>query len=221
MTEAEQHARADADGKAKSRKTLVQGLGGAVAGAGGMLLMLHFVDDPARDPIGTDHILALGTALVYTLMALFVGFGALLPAVGARMLNVEDEAELRHERRDLLVGALVLLFVAGLLGALGLHGDAGAGILGRDAATIVAAAALIGLVGVSFYKADEDELNRLVAKEAGALTGLALVVLFGGWAALAHLGHVQMFSALAFVAGAFALFLAAIFVVVGRRGMMA
>ncbi|GAA4012313.1 hypothetical protein GCM10022280_07680 [Sphingomonas swuensis] len=206
----------------KTGKVVLQTLLGAVTGGLAMsaiLWGLHdqegLLDDPAR-------MAALGTAMIYGLMALVVGLGSAAPRVGAQALNVEDADELIEQRPDLLIGAASFLLVAVLLGALALADGGGVvGILAPKTAGLIAAICAISLTIMTVaYRNRGDELMRRVSLEAGSWALAFVCLLFGGWATLAHLGLAAPFSPLLFVAGVFALYLLAVFVAAGLRGMM-
>ena len=205
-----------------TRKTIFQMLIGGVTGAAAMLGLLALGEAGGAEFEAPDHLLALGTGAVYLLMGSFVGFGASLPKVGARLLNVEDEAEVRHDRRDLLAAAASMALIGVALIALALGaGDGSTALISRELSGIICAAAILGVIFLSIvFRMRQDELNRLLVTESAALTAYLLVALFGGWAIVAHLGIAYMFTPLAFVAGSLALFLLSIFIAAGRRGML-
>ena len=204
-----------------TRKLVIQTVSGALAGGVSMFGLLWVVDHRGFDVDRIDHVLTLGAGLVMALMAIFVALGASMPRLGAKVLNVEDEAEVRYERRDMLLSALCMLLIAAGLLALALYSSGSETVIGRDVAAGIVAFAIIASTLISlFAKLRQDELNKLVVKEATAFTGNGMLILFGGWATLAHFGYTTLFTPLTFIGGSVAIFLLGLFVVLGLRGML-
>jgi hypothetical protein len=207
--------------KKTTQKLIVQTLTGAAFGAAGTFLFLQFggkvadFDDPSR-------LAAAATGIIYTLMGLFVGLGALAPGAGAKFLNVEDADEILAERKSIGPGAVGCLLIGLLLMALALTPGGGQpGALSADVAIAIAAACLLGLIATSFWiRGKIDELNQQLGIEASALAMHVSLLLFGVWAALAHVGYVQWITPLGLLAGFALLELGAIFWVVGKRGLL-
>ena len=65
-----------------------------------------------------------------------------------------------------------------------------------------------------------DELMRRVSHEASSLAIHFALLLFGGWAALAHLGYVEWIAPLTLFASLVLIELVAIMWVAGRKGLM-
>ncbi len=212
-----------ADDRRKTRKTLIQLALGGVSGALAMGGLLFFLDRYEGLLDRPERLVALGTAVVYGLMALMVAAGTLAPRFGQHALNVEDREELAEERPNLLVGSLSFALAAILLFTLTLTGSAEVtGPIPDNVAAIIALLAGLGSVGLAIaYRNAGDEMMREAGREAQSLTLSLLFLLFGGWAVAAQLGLVPMFGPLLFVSGLYALYLLAIFIVVGRRGMLA
>jgi hypothetical protein len=206
----------------KGKKVALQLLLGMASGGFGMFACLWLLEQQSGAMVEPDRALAIGTALVFGLMALFVGLGTLAPAIGARTLNVEDKDELTEQRSNLLTGSVTFLLVAVFLAALALADSTdAAGLLARREAGVVALLTGGTLVAWSIYHRKKgDEMMRAAAREAGAITTNLLFLLFGTWAAAAHLGFLPMFKPLLFVAGLFALYLLAVFVAVAKRGLL-
>ena len=208
--------------KRNIRKLLVQTLTGAAVGAAGTFLFLELggkvanFDDPSR-------IFSAGVGMIYLLIGLFVGLGALMPGVGATFLNVEDAGELVEERNSIGPAAIVCLMmgIPLMLLALTPGGDL-PGAVSTEFAAAVSLVCLTGLVAAGIWlRGRYDEFNRQLGVEASAIAMHVSLLLFGGWGALAHLGYVPWTSPLALLAGFAAIELAAIFWVVGRRGLLA
>lgn len=207
--------------RTKTRTMIVRMLSGAVVGAAVTGLFLTFVTD-LPDFSDTSRLVAVMAGLCYGLMGLAVGIGTLAPRLGATFLNVEDANEISEERHMLGSAAIACLLAGVLFIALALAPARDfEGVLARDVAAGTVAASFIGLVGASLWmRRYIDELNRTLGNEASALGMNLAFLLFGGWAALAHLGYVQWIEPLGFVSGLALVLLAAIFWVVGKRGML-
>jgi membrane associated rhomboid family serine protease len=207
--------------KKTTQKLIVQTLTGAAFGAAGTFLFLRFggkvadFDDPSR-------LAAAATGIIYALMGLFVGLGAIVPGAGAKFLNVEDADEILAERKSIGPGAIGCLLIGLLLMALSLTPGGGSpGGLSPDAAMAIAAVCVGGLLLVGWWvRGKIDEFNQRLGIEASALAMHLSLLLFGGWAALAHVGYVQWITPLGLLAGFALLELGAIFWVVGKRGLL-
>ena len=93
--------------------------------------------------------------------------------------------------------------------------------MSQDAAIGIAAACVAGLLGVGWWvRGRVDEFNRQLGVESSALAMHVSLLLFGGWAALAHAGYVQMIAPIGLLAGFALLELGSIFWVVGKRGLL-
>ncbi len=204
----------------KTGKIVLQIVAGGLAGFGAMSGIMRLLDGAFSGPLGIDLIIAAGVAAIYGLMAIFVGAGVLLPKVGAKVLNVADEQELHDGRRQLLGGAVGMALVSLLVASLALA-DGPNALLDRSIAALLVVVSLVGIAAISLLTRNQgDELMRRVSLESAALAFWLAMLTFGGWAALSVLGHAAMFSAIALIAGLFALFLFAMFVIIARRGMM-
>ena len=205
----------------KTRKLLLQTTTGAIVGAVVTFLFLEYAGASAdiHDP---GRLTAIAAGLIYVLMGALVGVGALAPGAGARFLNVEDAQEILDERPKIGLGAVVCILVGVLLIALALTpGGDFQGLLSRDVAAWIVAAAFAGVIVLGFrMRRRVDEFNSALSVEATALAMHICVLLFGGWAALAHLGFVSWIAPLGLLGGFALIKLAAIFFIVGKRGML-
>ncbi|WP_300973963.1 hypothetical protein [Sphingomonas sp. LHG3406-1] len=207
---------------AKVRKTILQLVMGGVVGAVAMIAMLTALERHAGLLEDSGRLAALATALIYALMSAFVGFGTLVPGVGAKTLNVEDREEIAEQKQALVIGSLSFLLVAIFLGALALGSTpAWAGPLPTGVAALVAGAAVVILVALSIrYRNLGDEMMQLASKEASGILLLLLLATVGAKSAAAQLGYATPMAPLEFLASFFALYLVAVFVAVGRRGLL-
>jgi hypothetical protein len=209
-------------GRAKTRKMLI-GMGvGAIVGASVTYALLAAVEKSGFDMDDPARLAALAAGIVFALMGAMVGLGTLVPQTGAHLLNVEDADELREQRRPLSRGSMIMLLIGGAMIALALAEVGGAaGMLTREAATIVVVVASVGVAGLSIAgKGENDELIKAVGTEAAAGAMYAVLTIFGLWAALAHLGYLAWIEPLGLLAALLAVQLGAAFWVSARRGLL-
>lgn len=202
------------------RKLLIPGLVGAAAGFAAAAGMLRFIDSPAVGGLGISATIAALVAVVYLVIGLGMMLGTASPRVGARFLNVEDADELREQKKMLSLSATAMALWGAALLALALAAPAGP--VPQAIALAVGGGGLVigALLSLLAWRAC-DELMLAVNREAGAL-GFALVWLVaGGWAMLAHLGFAAVPAPLDLLTLLYALVMAASFIAVGRRGMLA
>lgn len=158
-------------------------------------------------------------AVIYVLVAALVLVGAASPAIGAKMLNVEDADEVREMKAQFVASGIAML-----LWGVALLGLALAEPVGPIAAPVALAVGAGGLLaGLWFalksYRA-ADELMLAMNLEAAALAyGLVLVVV-GGWGMGAHLGYFPAPAPLDLLTAFYVLVLVATFIAVARRGML-
>lgn len=206
----------------RGRKWRKAGLGaviGAVFGFAGAYTVLSFADRGALGELGESQVVALLVALVYLLMGVAVGFGALSPRLGAQFLNVEDADELREERALLGPSAIGTILLSLALAALALAGNGGP--VSPAAAGVAIVLALASSVWLSLHSTRKaDELMRAVMRDSGAASFYLAFLALGGWAALAHLELAPQPTALDIVTVFYAVTLIGCFWVIGRRGMM-
>ncbi|HEX8579579.1 MAG TPA: hypothetical protein VF655_08300 [Allosphingosinicella sp.] len=209
---------ATANKQGKGRQALKL-LIGAAAGALSTIAFMEFVGKSRLDSGDPGVAIAIVAGLIYFVMGLGVGVGALAPRQGAVFLNVEDAEELREQRASLGPSAISCILMGAFLLLLALAPVEKGGDLTIWA--VAAGACLIG--GVAIARATRrraDELMRQVSLESSALTlNLALAGL-SAWALLAHLGFVRWATPLGLIAGLALLHLGAIFWTAARKGMM-
>lgn len=206
--------------KNPTKKFLLQMLIGASVGAGTTAAFLALFGDAWIETSDGGTIIAMLAGLIYAVMGLFVGFGLAAPRAGARLLNVEDEEELRAERPVLRMAAISCVLIGLFLIVLAGAGDA-TSLIGREFAVFVALGSLAAVLILSVaMNKRTDELTRQVSLESSALTLYAALAIFGGWAVLARLGYVAWVSPVAFVGLLALLMLVATFIVSARKGML-
>lgn len=202
------------------KKLFLQMIAGAVIGAASAAAILLTWKDP--DPSDPATLFAIATGMIYALMGLMVGLGALAPVAGARLLNVEDVEDLRDQRTILGLSSAACIMIGLLFLILAMVPSGGMdGPLSRELAAILIAICLVALIALTWMTNRRvDELTRHVSMEASSLAMQSGFVIFGGWAALAHVGFVQWIDPLVLVAGMALIQLLAIFWVGGKRGLM-
>lgn len=203
--------------KNPTKKFLFQMLIGALVGGGATAALLAALGGTWIETSDGGTMIAVVAGISYALMGLLVGFGAIAPDAGARMLNVEDPDELREERGNIAAGAICCVLIGIFLLALALSGPD----QGREPALIVAGLSLIGLLAVAFWsRGRTDELTQKVSTESAALAMQIGLVALAVWSGLAHLGYAGWIEPLALIASAALLQLLTMFWVAGRRGML-
>ncbi|GAA4743511.1 hypothetical protein GCM10023264_05900 [Sphingomonas daechungensis] len=201
----------------KMRVMIWRMLAGAIVGAVASLLFFKFVGEPNMDLKNPSVLIAAACGIVYLLIGLMVALGVAAPKTGAHFLNVEDADELREERPKLRTSAIATILIGVFVLVLAMAG----GGIDNQVALAIAALCLIAVVAVTAAGVKQyDELTWQLTREASAYGFYATLVLFGGWAALAHLGYVPWISPLAFVSLLIILQLLTAFIAVGRRGML-
>ncbi len=193
---------------------------GAIVGGVSMGLALASIDGLKGATLTPDEAVALGAGVIYSIIGLFVGLGALFPKAGSELLNVEDEEEIRDQRHIFGWGAVAMLLSG--LSMLGLVlGSPGFEFLGRAVAAALVAACVAGIACVGYItRNDSDEFGKRLSRDSGQVTLVLTAALFGGWAVLSHLGYVPMFTALGFLGGGLLIYLVAIFFVVAKAGLI-
>jgi hypothetical protein len=166
-----------------------------------------------------DQLVAIVVGLVYVLMGAVVAFGTLNPAIGAKLLNVADSEELRDDRRYLLAAGACCALMGFALFVVLLAGSAGP--IDRSTAIVLLALSLAVIVATWRMSCRGlDEFRSKVSGETSNVALSAILLVFGGWAALASMKYVAMFTPLAFIAGSLGLILLAAFAVAARKGLL-
>lgn len=205
------------------RKMVVQALLGGLVGAGGMFAAMSLLKGDGGLDWQPSQIVLVGVGMIYLLMGIFVGLGALAPRLfGARMLNVADAEEIVEERTGMggsAVSSAAIGLVLMLLAYVTVDGARGP--VTPAAAFWILLAMLVATTAASLWMwRSFDELWRRLTVEAGALTANLLLALLIVWGAAAATGLVAGPHPLDLVSAAFGSLLLATFIAAGRRGMM-
>ncbi|MGX7896740.1 hypothetical protein [Tsuneonella sp. HG222] len=204
----------------KATKAAMAAALGGLCGFVGMFAIMRLTDGAGVDDLDGSTVVALGVALIYVLMGVFCGLGAMLPGLGSKVLNVEDEEELREQRALLgyssagILALGVALALAALAGPVGMVPD-GIALAG----VVVSIAAAVWLTFVQMRGA--DELLRAVSRETAAAAFYLIALVGGGWSLLAHFAWAAAPASLDWLSMLWGLMLLAAFVATGRRGMLA
>ena len=191
---------------------------GVLVGAGVTLMLLSIAGDLSRAFRSPGFTLAVIAGLCYCLMGAIVGVGLLAPNAGARFLNVANSEEINDERAKLWPSALSCMVVGLFFLALAFAPSLPLGRSGVLAGLAICVAVVAALTLSARHHF--DELTKRINTEASALTLHLAILLFGGWAVLAHLGFVAWITPLAFLAGLALLMLVAIFWASASKGLL-
>lgn len=210
---------AAADRSRKIRKTLIATSLGALAGFTATFAFIRLTQSGLSVELGASREIAGLIAIMIMLMGGIVGFGALSPKYGAKVLNVEDAEEIGEQRSQFLLsaGALLLSGLAFMFLALAEP----VGPLDRAQVLTFAIVATLLAAGLSILaKRQQDELMREVGRESSAMALALLTAIGGSWAVLAHLGYAKAPAPLDWLSMLWGLTLLAAFIAIGRRGML-
>lgn len=169
--------------------------------------------------IGAERVFAIAVAAVYLLIAVFIVVVQLSPKLRLMMMSTSDAEDMAEQPRvytlqmvSVLTWGLVLLLLA----------LSGAGAV-LDSMTGGIAAAILFAIGCWTYWRSMpllDELYRTATLEAAVIAYCMVLVVTGGWAALAHLGFAAAPAMLTVVTLFWVLAMAATVWAVARRGML-
>lgn len=205
--------------KPKWRKVVLSGALGAIVGAGAMSGLFAFLDSEAMDIVGVSEIAAAGVGLIYALIGFCVGIGLINPNLGFRYLNMEDADELRQQRLGLAYSSVGIIAMGVALILLAVSGPDGA--VPAPIALAIAVVLFVAIIPLARMQYRHmDELMRSLSTETGNLAYYLVLVVGGGWAALAHLEFAPAPAPLDWLTMFFGLALFASFVAIGRRGML-
>lgn len=207
------------NGTGQIKRMLVKMAAGAAVGAGATVLFFELFGKRNLDLDDPGVGLAIIGGLIFLLFGLFVGLGVAAPGAGARFLNVENADELRDQRKMLSLNALSCLLIGILLVVLAASGEGM--VIGRATGAVVAGLCFAGVILLAIATRKlPDELMTRISQEASSLTLHIALLLFGGWAALAHLGYAEWVAPLTLLAGLVLIELLAIMWVSARKGLL-
>lgn len=201
------------------RKVVISGLVGAAIGIAGMLGLFRLHDAGGLGEISPSGMIACVAGAVYILLGLQVSLGLALPALGAKMLNVEDAEDLQEQRRMLAFAAGAMVAWGAALVVLALGRPGGVMPATTALAAVLSLFALSVLLTILMWRR-MDELMKVMSRECGNLSFYLALVAGGGWAMLAHLGFTGAPAPLDWLTMFTALPLLASFLAVGRRGLL-
>lgn len=201
----------------KGRKLLLQlAFGGAVGFLAGYF-SLSFLDKTTV--MGIDQQIVIGIGMMYLFMGLIGGFALMVPALGSKILNVEDAEEIRDQRRVLTGSSICMIPLGALLIVLPMAGPGGAVSPFVAIAALLAVLVLLIVVSIRdwpYY----DEMLRAISIEAGnvAFMGIGGVLLV--WASAAWVKLVAAPTPLSLVAVISGGYLIAIIAVSAQKGLL-
>lgn len=204
----------------KRGKLIMQMVLGAISGAVGMVAVLWLLERQNLPEPSPSAIVAAGVAVIYILMGLLVGLGAMFPAAGTRLLNVQDRDDLM-DQRAVLIGSGIGCGLIGVSLLLLVFAATGAGPVPPGAAFWLFAGTFVVTSLITWRQWGlYDELMRAMVQEASALFGYAVFVILALWAAAQATGLAAGPGPLDLLSLMFGGFLLATFIGVARRGMM-
>lgn len=192
---------------------------GGISGFLASLAFLNLTDFATDGGLGASREIAGLVGIIYILTGLVVALGAARPAVGAKLLNVEDADELREGKRMLTLNSVAMVLLGAALVLLALAGPAGPlapGLSLGGAVLAIAVATWLSVVAQRLI----DEMQRDLTRDATATAFYLLLAVGGGWAMLAHTGYVAGPVPLDWLTMAAVFVLCATFWQAGRRGLM-
>lgn len=198
------------------------GLFGALIGPGLAHMVMYFDLPIGGVTLSPGGVVLAAVGGLYALMGLFVWVGVAWPALGALILNVADEEDLR-ERRGMLHGSALTCLALGIAMIVLPFSGPGKPITATAAfAVLVLALLLVGVVSwVAIKRKHYDELWSNLTAQASAITLMMLASLMVVWGAMAYLDLAAPLDPLLAVAAPPGLFLLASFIAAGRKGMLA
>ncbi|APE27039.1 hypothetical protein BMF35_a0210 [Aurantiacibacter gangjinensis] len=193
----------------------------AICGGGGYLIGSYLARNGFElwPSVGTDVVIALGVALIYLLLGLFLLGARLSPAFRRSTMSELDAADVEDQKPLFSLQSVAVILWAIALAALALAGH-GAPLSSTAGAAMFLGAMVLG--GVLYWRSLPmlDELMRATTLESAAITYGLVLAIGGGWMALGHLDLVADPTMLVLVTMFWVLALVGTVVAVARRGML-
>jgi len=202
-------------------RLIAGGLFGALVGPGLAHLVMYFDLPIGGVTLSPGGVVLAAVGGLYALMGLFVWVGVAWPTLGALILNVADEEDLR-DRRGMLHGSAVSCLTLGVAMIVLPFSGSGMPIAAVTAiAVMLLALAVVGALSLVAIKHKHyDELWSHLTAQASAITLTMLASLMVVWGAMAYLDLASPLDPLLAVAAPPGLFLLASFIAAGRKGML-
>lgn len=208
-----------AEKKRKPKKTaLAMGMG-AIVGFFGASAVMRVMDSETFEGAGASVEIASLVGMFYLVVGVIVGLGALNPKAGAKVLNVEDEDELREQRQQLIYSS-VAMALAGIALIVVAHAGRTGTIDPGIALGIYIVCSVVSVIISLKSRKYSDELMRAVGTETASLSFYFVVLVGGTWALLAHLQFLVGPTPLDWLTMFWSLMMLAVFIVLGKRGML-
>lgn len=196
-------------------------VGGAVGYLVGSLIAKAGIeiDTRAMEALGTSGVIALSIGAIYIILGLVLLVALAAPKYGQNMLTGPDAQDLEDAKPLYFLQSVATLFMGGALIVLSLSGP------GLWLTSTVGGLAFLAMMiaGIGLWVRSlpmMDELVRAASMDSVAWTYGFLLVIGGGWAAMAHLGIVAGPAMLDWLSLFWALSLVGSMIAATRRGML-
>lgn len=202
------------------RKLAMPILIGAVLGFVTMFGVSKLTSGDLLEGLSTAAEMAVLVGAFYILAGVGVGFGALHPRIGAKILNVEDVEEIEELKGKLVTSCIAMALWGAALIIIALGGE-GVVIAARPA--LIGGVAML-VIGSGFawasYRAS-DELMQMLNAEATVLAYSLTLGVVGIWAMAAHLDLARAQEPIEMLTMFYVIAMLATFIATGRRGLLA
>ena len=181
---------------------------------------LHaFAGDAAFKALNRSAVIALWTGLVLFFLAATGLLHVAAARARPRLLTAEQSEAILERTRALIYGFLGIAAMGLTLVALSLAGPGGPL---SPVAALAAILVLIAIRATSSFKTRPllDELSKTVARETGVGAFYLILIIGGGWSALAQLGFVAALAPLDWLTLLTVTMFMASFIAAGRRGLL-
>ena len=203
----------------KWRKHVVGLAGGMATGIVGAFVTIRLIESGALGEFEGSQLAAAVVGLIFLLTALGVGAEVVSPRLGAQFLNVENEEDLREQRRMLARSTASMIAWGLILFVLAASGPKGA--LTAVPALIAIAGLLAAIIALTAGQWRlMDELLRQISNEGGNMAFYLTLLFGGGWATLAYLGFVPGPGHLDWITLISVATLAGTTIAAGKRGLL-
>jgi hypothetical protein len=205
--------------KPNYRKLTVQLVFGGLVGAALSLGTAVVFEQQASAANGIWGFVLFIVGAMIAVMGVFVGFGLVFPALGAKLLNVADRDDLADQRAILTGSAISCMALGAALMLVALSGPEGP-VPGSVAIVALACSMVLMVVITIAQWRYYDEMMRNVSLEASAWMAALLFPAIMLWATAVHIGQVAAIDPLALIGLLAVTMLLATFIATGRRGLL-
>jgi len=205
--------------KPNYRKLTVQLVVGGLVGASLSLGTAVVFEQQASAANGIWGFVLFIVGAMIAVMGVFVGFGLVFPALGAKLLNVADRDDLADQRAILTGSAISCIALGAALMLVALSGPEGP-VPGGVAIVALACSMVLMIVITIAQWRYYDEMMRNVSLEASAWMAALLFPAIMLWATAVHIGQAAAIDPLALIGLLAVTMLLATFIATGRRGLL-